>query len=272
MQRKATHAGTFYPRFADQLLPMIHAWEETAVPGLKAKRSLALITPHAGLIYSGQTAALGFRLLSTEVVDSFIILHPCHQAGHFKYSISPYDSYECPLGELFRDEELAQELDDLNEVSVHPGYHLKEHSMEIQLPLIRHYFPGAKILPIMLGRQSPENSVHLASRLYEIITRSKNRIVVVASSDLSHYHHAKTAMVMDHRLEERLLQMDSEGLWEDICSGKTEACGIGAIQSLMHLAKLFSSAAFETVSYSHSGMVSHNNQQVVGYISARLAI
>ena len=272
MQRKASHAGTFYPRFADQLQQMFASWEKDGLPKLKAKRSLALISPHAGLIYSGQTAALGYRLLSSEVVDSFIILHPCHQAGHFKYSLSPYESYECPLGEVVQDLELASELSDLEDTAVHPSYHLKEHSMEIQLPLIKHYFPTARICPVMLGRQSPENSIQLASRLYEVLTRSTKRIVVIASTDLSHYHHAKTAMSLDHRLEERLLQLDSEGLWEDIYSGKAEACGIGAIQSLIHLGKLFSSASFDTVSYSHSGLVSHNNQQVVGYLSARLAI
>lgn len=272
MQRKASHAGTFYPRFADQLMQMFESWDMGALPQTKAKRSLALICPHAGLVYSGQTTAMGYRHLSSEPVDSFIILHPCHQAGHFSFSLSPYDSYECPLGELFQDQDLAKELADLDEVAVHHSYHQKEHSLEIQLPLLKHFFPSSGICPIMLGRQSPENSFRLASRLYEVITRSPKRIVVIASTDLSHYHHAKTAITIDRKLQERLLEMDGEGLWEDIYNGKAEACGIGAIQCLIELGKLFSSASFEILSYSHSGLVSHNNQQVVGYLSARLAI
>ena len=272
MRRTAIHAGPFYPRFEPQIRHMIEQWPVQNPAQPPQGRSLGLILPHAGYIYSGQTAAKGLSGCLHETIDTFIILHPSHQANHFDYSISPYSSYESPLGDLLQDTQLASSLTSEGFQSIHSSYHAKEHSAEIQFPLIKYYFPKSQILPIMLGRQHPESSQQLAQILYDTITRSHKRIVVIASTDLSHYHHAITAQKLDTKLQDCILGLDPHTLWQDIMAGTCEACGIGAILCLLYLAKLYSGTKVSILDYTHSGMSSGNNHQVVGYLAARLYI
>ena len=271
MLRSALHTGTFYPRFASQLNPMIEAWVQNAPLRQINGRSLALVLPHAGYVYSGECAARGFQTLAHEHVDSFIILHPSHFGAHFEFSVSPYDQYECPLGMLERDEELAAYITPWADNKVQSSYHQKEHSMEIQLPFIKKLFPTAKILPVMIGRQSPEVAEKLARLIYTLLLKNEKKIVVLVSTDLSHYHPATKAKSLDQVVQLRLQNQDADGLWQDLQAGKCEACGIGGLLTVIAMAQSFTSPKVEIISYTHSGVVSGDNQQVVGYLSARIS-
>ncbi len=266
------HAGTFYPRFGEQIKRQMDSWlDNVSLPAAK-NRNLGLILPHAGYMYSGQCAALGLHSISYENIDSFIILHPCHSANHFDFSLSPYLSYVNPLGSLELDGELYQKLAPEADQNISISYHQKEHSMEIQLPLISYFFPHAKILPVMLGNQIPAVAQRLAYLLYELITRSSKRIAVLVSTDLSHYHQASRAEVMDNHLMDLVISLQADSLWTAIQEDSCEACGIGGIMSLMHLARMYTDPAVQVVHYTHSGKISGNNQQVVGYLAARFVI
>lgn len=272
MIRNPMHAGTFYPRFGEQIKKLITSWLEDAPQPPANERSLGLILPHAGYMYSGKCAALGLHSLSTENIDTFVILHPCHSGYHFDYSLSPFAEYTNPLGSLMLDSELYQKLAGDADQSIALSYHQNEHSMEIQLPLVSHFFPHAKILPIMIGNQIPAVAKRLATALYDMTTRSSKRIVVLCSTDLSHYHNAAKAEAMDSTLLNGIIALEPDRLWQDLNSGKCEACGIGGIMALMHLAKMYSTPRVEVVDYTHSGRVSGNDMQVVGYLSARIVI
>ncbi|HPS39813.1 MAG TPA: AmmeMemoRadiSam system protein B [Candidatus Cloacimonadota bacterium] len=272
MQRKVQHAGTFYPRFANHLKSDIEEWTAGFPEPERKGRTIALIVPHAGYMYSGKCAAKGFHSISNEHIETFIILHPSHQGNSFDVSVSPFDSYETPLGDIMLDEELADYFSGFYPQTIHDGYHQREHSMEIQLPLIKQYFPQAKICPIMFGRQTPEVSEELATILYGLFMKNEKPIALVVSTDLSHYHPAAVANELDRVVQQHVLDLDADSLWADSLIDDCEACGIGGLMTALKMAKLFSAARSEIIEYTHSGRVSGNNSQVVGYLAARISV
>lgn len=271
MYRKVQHAGTFYPRFAQHLKSDIAEWEIGFEEPQRNGRTLALIVPHAGYLYSGRCAAEAYHSISQEHIETFIILHPSHQGNGFEVSLSPFTSYETPLGDIERDEELAEFFEQYYTQPIHPGYHQREHSLEIQLPLIKHYFPAAKICPIMLGRQTPDVAETLAGLIYGLLMKNEKPISVIVSTDLSHYHPAALAGELDRVVQRHVLDLDAENLWADALIDNCEACGIGALMTALKMAKMFSSAESSIISYTHSGRISGNNSQVVGYLAARIS-
>ena len=166
MIRRTSHAGSFYPRFKEQIIAMINQWIAGEKVAPDSEKALSLLVPHAGYIYSGACAAKGFHYISQQPFDSFIILHPSHQGIHFDYSVAPFEQYETPLGMLNQDEELFDLLTkDNSDIANQIRYHEMEHSMEVQLPFIKYFFPEAQICPVMIGRPYPQVAMELAQRL-----------------------------------------------------------------------------------------------------------
>jgi AmmeMemoRadiSam system protein B len=201
-----------------------------------------------------------------------IILHPSHQSNHFDFSLSPYSEYESPLGNLELDQELYRLLSKHANQNVELDYHAMEHSLEIQLPLLRYFFPAVKICPVMIGNQIPAVAQQLADLLYDVVYKSSRRILILVSSDLSHYHPASKAEEMDQRMACHFLALDAEAMWKDAIHGKLEACGIGGIMALLKLSKKYTAPQARVVQYTHSGKSSGNNSQVVGYLAANVFI
>ena len=272
MIRNPMHAGTFYPRFEQQIKRQIEGWISNAVTPLSSERALGVILPHAGYMYSVECATLGIHSISHENIDSFIILHPSHQANYFDFSVSPYQQYVNPLGTLDFDMELYNKIAPAADQNIPLILHQEEHSMEIQLPILNYFFPKAKILPIMFGNQIPAVAKRLAEILYETIYSSTKRIVILCSSDLSHYHRARIAEEMDSELIKNVIAIDPEHLWQGILHNNCEACGIGGILCLLYYAQCYTNAKMKVIQYTHSGKISGNDSQVVGYLSAKLYI
>ncbi|MCB5248812.1 MAG: AmmeMemoRadiSam system protein B [Candidatus Cloacimonadales bacterium] len=270
MIRKALHAGTFYPRFGNQIQDSIAKWTKDAMPSAANEHSLGIILPHAGYVYSGACAALGLASVAGERWDSIIIVHPSHQGIHFDFSVSPFNEYESPLGNLMLDKELYRILSPAGEKELELDYHRLEHSLEIQLPLIKHFFPNATICPVMLGNQIPSVAQRLGALLYDAVYKSARRILIVVSSDLSHYHDSDTAEKMDAQLIRYVTELNPEGLWRGHDLGKLEACGIGGIATLLYMASQYRSPKVRVIDYTHSGKVSGMNNQVVGYLAAKI--
>lgn len=271
MLRQTTHAGSFYPRFAKPIIDQIQQWTAEGKYAPVVERSIGIIVPHAGYMYSGRCAALAYHHISKENYDALIILHPCHHSAHFDLSVSAYREYETPLGNISLDMECYQALTgDTATKELELRLHNAEHSLEIQLPLIKQFFPDVSICPVMIGRQNPDTAKALAAKLYDLLQSSHRRIGIVVSTDLSHYHSATNAEVMDTLLISKVETMDAEGLWSDIRAGKCEACGIGGILTLIYLARLIGNTKCGTICYTHSGKVSGQDSQVVGYLSAKV--
>ena len=269
MIRPTSHAGSFYPRFKEQIIAMINQWIAGEKVAPDSEKALSLLVPHAGYIYSGACAARGFHYISQQPLDSFIILHPSHQGIHFDYSVAPFEQYETPLGMLNQDEELFDLLTkDNSDIANQIRYHEMEHSMEVQLPFIKYFFPEAQICPVMIGRPYPQVAMELAQRLKSAINGTEKRVGIIVSSDLSHYYPATRAERMDSVFAEQFLTLDPEKLWHSIVSESCEACGIGGILTLLYYVKEIPDAKAKVIHYTHSGKVTGDNTQVVGYLSA----
>ena len=270
MIRKTVHAGTFYPRFAEQIRAQIESWIIEASPAPESERCLGILLPHAGYVYSGRCASLGLASIAKEPLDAVIVLHPSHQSNHFDFSVSPFSEYETPLGNLHLDSDLYAQISPEGTQNIDLDYHRLEHSLEIQLPLLRYFFPELKICPVMIGNQIPAVAERLAEILYNVVYRSSRRILVLVSTDLSHYHDAKTAEEMDGLLAQYFMKMDADGMWDANQKGKLEACGIGGIMTLLKLAEHYTAVEPRIIHYTHSGKVSGMNSQVVGYLAAKI--
>ncbi|MCK9310545.1 MAG: AmmeMemoRadiSam system protein B, partial [Candidatus Cloacimonetes bacterium] len=194
----------------------IETWISAAEEPKHNERNLGIILPHAGYMYSGQCAALGMHSISDENIDCFILLHPSHQGHHFDFSISPYSEYVNPLGSLKLNSDFYDKLSPQTNQNIELSYHQNEHSMEIQLPLISYFYPQATILPIMIGNQIPAVAMRLAEMLYEAVYKSSRRIVILCSTDLSHYHSADKAEKLDRVLLEQIIALQPDKLWQAI--------------------------------------------------------
>lgn len=272
MIRKTVHAGTFYPRFANQISELLQDWSKDAPTPIATERAIGVILPHAGYVYSGKCASLGLSSLANEDFESIIILHPSHQGNHFDFSLSPYTEYESPLGNLTLDHELYNILSPHGDQNLALDYHALEHSLEIQLPLLRYFYPEARICPVMIGNQIPAVADKLASLLYDVVYKSSRRILILVSSDLSHYHPAVKAEELDLRLSQHFVNLDAKALWKDALQGNVEACGIGGIMALIKMSQKYTAPQARVIQYTHSGKTSGNNGQVVGYLAAKVFI
>lgn len=270
MIRHNRHEGTFYPRFMNQIKQQIDGWLVDAPKPNTNERCIGVILPHAGYVYSGRTAALGLNSIKHEAIESIIILHPSHHGNHFDFCLSPYTEYETPFGNLELDNQLYNTINPYANPNIPLDYHMEEHSLEIQLPMIRYFFPPAKICPILIGNQIMPVAERLADILYNIIYKANRRILILVSTDLSHYHTSEKAEQMDGLLMKYFMQMDADSLWEANQQGKVEACGIGGIMTLMKLAEKYTAPEPRLINYTHSGKTSGNNNQVVGYLAAKV--
>jgi AmmeMemoRadiSam system protein B len=271
MLRKTAHAGSFYPRFGDQISTWVRRWIEDKPVAPASEKAVELIVPHAGYIYSGACAANAFHYISEQDFDTFVILHPSHHGMHFDWSVSPFDQYDSPLGKLEQDTQLYELLTRNGDgAGQELRLHEAEHSMEIQLPLIKFFFPDARVCPIMIGQPYPEVATRLAKKLREAIASSGKKVCIVVSTDLSHYYDSDRAERMDSLIIRYIMSLDPDALWQSVISKRCEACGIGGILTLLNYARPYPEIKARLIEYTHSGKVTGDNQQVVGYLSAIL--
>ena len=268
MIRKPVVAGAFYPGSSKVLKNQITEFMNNAPIDKEYKNILGIISPHAGYIYSGQCAAYGFNVLKQKDFDLAVVIAPSHRFGSFRYSVGSFDAYTTPLGEVSVDTELTEALLKSDEFDFHDLAHNSEHSLEVQLPFLQMVNPNTKILPILLGSQSAKNSQNLSKVLSELFKERLEKTVFIISSDLSHYHDKETASKMDLLLAENVEKNDIEELEKNINFHNVEACGFGGILTLLHLAKILGYNKIETLKYTHSGDVSGDYSQVVGYLSS----
>lgn len=268
--RESVIAGTWYPSSASDLRAQIeHFLAE--VPGQQAQgRLVALVSPHAGYRYSGQVAAHGYKFLQETKFDSVVVLAPSH---HMRFSgVSVYDrgGFRTPLGVAPLDRDMITDLmkreDSIRSI---PEAHGKEHSLEIQLPFLQVLLPGFKLVPLVMGEQDMKTCEKLAEALFQC-TRGKSALVV-ASSDLSHFHSYDEARKLDQIVLDRLSAFDPKGLHEKLAAGECEACGGGPMVTAMLYARKVGADRGQVLQYANSGDatgIRNDPRGVVGYVSA----
>ena len=267
--RKSVIAGSWYPGEPGTLTADIREYLRKAPAEGVGGNVVALISPHAGYVYSGQIAAHGYRLLQGQRFDSVIVVGPSHRVHFRGASVYNTGGYETPLGVVSVDTALADRiLGQGGRLSFFPQAHLQEHSVEIQLPFLQVVLGNFKFVPIVMADQDRGACEELAEAIFKS-TRGK-KVLLVASSDLSHFHGYEQAVKLDRRAVDSIGRMDVDGLARDLESGACEACGGGPMMVALLLAKKMGASGAKVLQYANSGDVTGDRSRVVGYLSAAL--
>lgn len=265
--RKPAVAGTWYPATARALA--------AAVDGHLAKTErdvdgdlVALVAPHAGLMYSGPVAAHAYRLLRDRPIDLVVVVGPSHFAAFDGVFVYPSGAFATPFGPAQIDEACAAALVAASPiVRENTAAHGREHSLEMQLPFVKHLAPDACIVPLMMGLQHPETARALGDALATVL-RPRPHTLLIASTDLSHYHDAATAARLDGIVIDCLSRFDADGLQSALTLHPDHACGGGPTVAVMRAARQLGARDGVVLHYADSGDVSGDKSAVVGYVAA----
>jgi AmmeMemoRadiSam system protein B len=274
MLRPAAVAGRWYPGTAQQLSAEVDAHlreaDRTASPEVPADATLvALVAPHAGLVYSGPVAAHAYRLLRDRAFELIVLVGPSHFVPFEGVSIWPSGAFETPFGAMRIDHDAAAVLmKTCAAVKQLTAAHQREHSLEMQLPFLGRLAQATPIVPLVMGRQTRVTAFALADALVEVA--NERRVLLVASSDLSHYENALTAARLDGLVAGDVNDMDADGLMSRLESRPDHACGGGPMVAVLRAAKAMGATTSRVLRYADSGDVSGDKSAVVGYLAAAL--
>ena len=265
--RKSVIAGSWYPGNPSILRREIEKYFNS-VPEFKSHGEVVgLIAPHAGYVYSGHVAAHAFNLIRGKKYDAVVVIGPSHRVAFQGVSVFSKGGYQTPLGIVPVAEDLAERLklssDIIEEI---PEAHLQEHSVEIQLPFLQIALGDFLFLPLVMGNQNAYTCKELADKIFKV-THGK-KILIVGSSDLSHFYNYNVAKKMDSIALEHLKTRDAEGLLRDLDSGVVEACGGGPMAVVMLAAERMNAGKAYLLKYANSGDVTGDKSSVVGYAAA----
>lgn len=269
--RKATATGSFYPADKQELAAMVDQFLSLAqIPEIKAP-VIALISPHAGYVYSGHVAAHAYKLLKGRDIKRIVVISPSHVTQFSGASVYDGQSYETPLGVIEVDQAFV------NQLTANGGRVFKsakgheslfqergEHALEVQLPFLQRVLTSFKLAPIIMGDQSYETCRALGFALANLI--KDEQTVIVASSDLSHFHSYEEAVNLDKKVLNAVQEWDYFNLSRNLSSQICEACGGGPIIAAMIAAERLGANIAQLMKYANSGDVPHGERsRVVGY-------
>lgn len=269
--RSAAVAGSWYPGSAAGIVAEVERYLESAVCPPVPGRLVALISPHAGLRYSGPVAAHGYSLLRGASDLSVVLVGPSHRVAFDGLAVWARGGFETPLGRAPIDEELAGALlaaDDRMRDAPRP--HREEHSLEMQLPFLQHLVPGLRLVPVLMGSQTRAEVEALGAALARALAGRRGTLLV-ASSDLSHYHPAPVANRLDALVLGDVGRYSPEDLMDRLEASHEHACGGGPIVAVMRAARALGAERATVLRYADSGDAAERDKsRVVGYLSAAL--
>jgi len=266
-------AGTWYPGSAGALTREVDGYLG-AVDVVPRGRLDAIVAPHAGLMFSGPVGAYAYKTAAAcGPFDAAILVGPSHYVGFDGVALYPAGAFDTPLGPARIDASLGQDLRASSPIIVEkPQAHGREHSLEMQLPFLKRVLPELPIVALLMGYQTRETIEALADALGSVA--SARRILLVASSDLSHYLEASEAIAHDRRVADCAASFDPARLldlfeqYPEGERGRFVACGGGPMIAVMLAARARGAREGRVLKYAHSGEVSGDNSGVVGYLAA----
>ncbi|MGE5429915.1 MAG: AmmeMemoRadiSam system protein B [Syntrophomonadaceae bacterium] len=260
-------AGMFYPaderKLKDEIRLLLEASGNEEIP---AGNVTAIVVPHAGYIYSGRTAAYAYNMIRNKGYETVVVISPSHREYFPGVSVYSGDAYKTPLGIIPVNKKMREELTkDAKLIFQGVEGHRQEHALEVQLPFLQIVLKDFDILPIVIGDQKEPYLNELSDRLSKAVN---DKTLIVASSDLSHFHTKEQADRLDSVVEKRISQFDYKTLLRDLDHNNCEACGGGPIVAAMRTADLLNVKKAKVLNRSDSGDVTGDNSEVVGYLSA----
>lgn len=269
--RRAAVAGSWYPGTAEALTREVDGYMTAASAAPLPGRLVALVSPHAGLRYSGPVAAFGYSLLRGQRALSVVLVGPSHRVAFDGVAVQARGAWDTPLGRASIDEEVAAAILAAGEGVVFEDdrVHRDEHSLEMQMPFLQRVVPSLRIVPIMMGTQSREEIEELARALGAAL--AGRDVVLVASSDLSHYQPAAVANRLDAIVVDQVARYDDGALLARLEAHRNVACGGGPIVAVMRAARELGADRAAVLRYADSGDAGERDKsRVVGYLSAAL--
>lgn len=267
MRREPAVAGYFYPGRADDLRKMI---EEMLPEKQVRKKALGVVSPHAGYMYSGRVAAAVFA--SIEIFPIAIILGPSHRGIGPLFALQTKGSWRTPLGEVKVHSELALRLMEISSLlEDDPKAHAYEHSLEVQIPFLQYFRPDVMIVPICVSPEADFFSLEELGRTLAQATKKENKdILLVASTDMSHYVSQKEAERKDFLAIKKIEELDARGLYEIVLKENISMCGFQPTCALLVACKELGASQGELILYQTSGDVTGDRREVVGYAGCRI--
>ncbi|MEM3408397.1 MAG: MEMO1 family protein [Candidatus Micrarchaeia archaeon] len=274
--RKAAVAGSFYPSSKKEIESMLEGFfSSPEISNLESVEDMVgILSPHAGYIYSGKTAAYGYSRLRDIGRDAtFVIFGPNHYGLGAEVSIYPKGEWETPLGKAIINEELIDEICKVcnGDILMDASAHLYEHSIEVQIPFLQYLFKNRfKFVPICMLNQSISVAREMSEILYNAyskMAKKGERIFFIASSDFSHYVPKKKAEADDSLAIEKIRSLDVKSFYETIRKKRISICGYGPIATLMFLSNKIGAREINLLKYSTSADTTKDEEQVVGYAS-----
>lgn len=269
MFRHPAVAGHFYSSSPEGLKKQVQGF---IIPNAEKVSALGILAPHAGLIYSGPVAGAVYSRI--ELPETFVLIGPNHTGLGAPVSIMAHGAWETPLGTVTIDEPLAASImkhsPRIQEDSL---AHLREHSLEVQLPFIQHFKKAFTIVPIQMLDVRLATCLEVGRAVAEAISECGMRnaeckssgVLIVASSDMSHYEPAERAKEKDFKAIHHILNLDPEGLCHTVRDSGITMCGYGPAAAMLAACKALGAVKAELVRYANSGDVSGDYDQVVGY-------
>lgn len=275
LDRPPAVAGSFYPatpEFLREEVERLIAVEDERPAG----EVIGLLAPHAGYIFSGPVAGYAYAAIARQPIARVIVIGPSHREPLVSSSLLAEGSYRTPLGRVAVDGEFARLLADADRtIEVGERGHRStgqhgEHSIEVQLPFLQVALGSEfRFVPIVMGLQEPDTAERLGRAIAAAASKVEGKTLVVASSDLSHYHADEDARNRDRHIVAAVGDFDVNGMWTAVKSGRSEACGTGPIAATMTACREMGATRAVTLDYATSGDVPVGGKDwVVGYLSA----
>jgi MEMO1 family protein len=269
MIRQPAVAGHFYQGSPSALRDQVERFVE---PEAKKVKALGIVSPHAGLVYSGSVAGAVYSRI--ELPGTFVLIGPNHTGLGAPVSLMANGSWETPLGAVRINEDLAAAvLSKSRRIHDDTMAHLQEHSLEVQLPFIQYLKKKFTIVPIQMMDTRLETCIEVGNAIASAIAECEVRsaeykaggTLIVASSDMSHYVSVETAKKKDHAAIKRILDLDAQGLYYTVRNESISMCGYGPVVAMLTACKVLGATKADLVKYTNSGEVSGDYDQVVGY-------
>jgi len=264
MIRQPAVAGTFYPHSKQSLTQEL---ERCTAGDAEKKPCIGAVAPHAGYTFSGPIAG---ELFSRIIIPpAVIILAPNHRGPLVPFALTPADAWRTPLGDVSIDTALAADVAERCPLVEHAAApHAHEHSAEVILPFLQYFLPDVKVVPIVIAEHNYQPLAELGLAIAECI-RGQD-VLIIASSDMTHFEHADTAKRLDDMALEQVLKLDALALHRTVVANKISMCGFAPTVSMLTAAVALGAQSAELVRYGNSGDVTGDPSDVVGYASVRV--
>ncbi|MDI6642141.1 MAG: AmmeMemoRadiSam system protein B [Elusimicrobiota bacterium] len=259
MIRKAICAGTWYPKEKEEVAKYLQS-----IPSSEKQSAIGCVCPHAGWMYSGKVAGKVYSKLNP--YETYILIGPNHTGFGMQASIFSEGSWQLPLGKIDIDEELSKEIIKNSEfLQSDTEAHIREHSLEVQIPFIQYISPNAKIIPITIMSDEFEVAKDISNAISQAIKKQTKKILIVASTDMTHYEQHEYAKKQDMQAIDRIINLDAEGLLNVVRDRGISMCGVSPTAIVILACKNLGAKKAELVQYSTSGDITGDYDAVVGY-------